>query len=99
MIKIEQSIVINRPVEDVFVYVTDNSKTAEWQSGLKESTVVSEGPLAVGSIIKDIRTLAGMEMDSTVEVTAFERNKKFGLKVQSGPVPFELIQTFEAVEG
>lgn len=99
MIKIEQTLKINRPLEEVYAYVTDNSKTAEWQSGLKESSVISDGPFGVGSQIKDVRTLAGRELESNVEVTAFEPNKKFGLKALSGPVQFEITQTFEAVDG
>ena len=95
MIKIERSIVINRPVEEVFAYATDSKNNAKWQSGLKESTLTSDGPLGVGSMIKDVRTLAGRDMESMVEVTAYEPSKQFNLKVTSGPVPFVITQTFE----
>ncbi len=50
MIKIERSIVINRPIEEVFTYATESKNTAKWQSGLKESTLVSDGPLGAGSL-------------------------------------------------
>lgn len=34
MIKAEKSIVINRPIEEVFAYVSDQRNGPQWQSGL-----------------------------------------------------------------
>ncbi len=39
----------------------------------------------------------GRDMDSKLQVTAYEMNKKFAGKVVAGPVPFEISQTFEPV--
>ena len=95
MIKAEHSIIINRPVGEVFDFVTDPAKNAQWQEGLVESRLASPGPMKAGSQVVDVRKFLGRDMESTLEVTALEANKRFVQKVITGPLPFEIIQTFE----
>ena len=51
--------------------------------------------MEVGTQITDLRKFLGRNMDSKLEVTVFEPNKRFVQKVISGPIPFEIIQTFD----
>ncbi len=95
MIKIELSIVINRPVAEVFAFATNPANNVKWQEGLVESRMASSGPMGVGAQVVDVRKFLGRDMDSKLEVTAFEPNKKFSEKVVSGPLKFEIMQTFE----
>ena len=95
MVKVEFSKMINRPVEEVFTFVTDPANNARWQDGLVESRVTSSGPMGVGTQVTDVRKFLGRDMDSKLEVTAFEPNKKFAQKVVKGPLPFEIIMTLE----
>ena len=99
MIKVELNIEIQRPVAEVFAFVTNPANDAKWQEGLIESRLVSEGPMGVGSKLHDARKFLGMKMESDLEVTGYEPNKLFSLKVASGPMQFEIKQTFEAVGG
>ena len=43
MTKLEQSVVINRPTEEVFAFVTDIEKLPQWMSELVEAKQTSEG--------------------------------------------------------
>lgn len=95
MVKVELSVVINRPVPEVFAYITNPANNATWQEGLVESRLESPGPMGVGAKVTDVRKFLGRDMNSKLEVTAFEPNKKFVEKVVSGPLQFEIIQTFE----
>jgi len=95
MIKVELSVVIDRPLEEVFAFATNPANNAKWQEGLVESRLVSSGHIGVGSQITDVRKFLGRDMDSKLEVTAYELNKKFSEKVVSGPLQFEIIETFE----
>ena len=95
MIKVELSVVINRPVAEVFAFVTDPANSAKWQEGLVESRLTSSGPMGVGAEITDVRKFLGRDMDSKLEVTEFVPNKKFSEKVVSGPLKFEISQSFE----
>jgi hypothetical protein len=51
--------------------------------------------MGVGAQLVDIRKFLGRDMESKLDVTAYEPNKKFAQKVSSGPLPFELMMTFE----
>src|SRR5512139_993773 len=95
MITVERSVVINKPVAEVFSYVSDNSNDSKWQAGV-ESVILDGPPNVVGSKYTEVRKFMGQEMKSTLEVTAFMANTKIAAKVIKGPVPFEATITFEA---
>ncbi|NIM94393.1 MAG: hypothetical protein GTO18_11890 [Anaerolineales bacterium] len=99
MTTIEHSIVIDRPVEEVFAYVSDWGKQADWQPDILESKVITEGPIGVGSKAQEVRQFLGRKMETIIEVTAYEKDKSFTIKSNEGPVAFEAVQTFERVEG
>lgn len=99
MFKVEISTVINRPVDEVFAFITDASNNTKYQEGLIESRLETPGPIGVGSQATDVRKFLGRQIESKMEVTVFEPGKRFGLKSVSGPIPFELLHTFEPVEG
>lgn len=95
MITVERSVVIDRPVAEVFAYVSDSSNDPMWQTGVE--SVSLEGPASVvGSRYTEVRKFMGQEMRSTLEVTAFVPDTRIAAKVVKGPVPFEATITFEA---
>lgn len=55
MVKIEHSVVINRPVAEVFAYVTRPENTPRWQSGMLASQQISDGAMGVGTIFTEVR--------------------------------------------
>jgi len=95
MIKVEHSVVINRPVPEVFAFVTDPANNAKWQEGLVESRMASAGTMGVGTQLTDVRKFLDQDMESKLEVLVYEPNKRFMQKVISGPIPFEIIETFD----
>jgi hypothetical protein len=100
MVKVEHSVIINRPVAEVFAFVADPANNVKWQDGLVESRLAAASPMEVGSQIIDVRKFLGREMESRLEVLVFEPNKRLMQKVISGPFQFEIIQTFDpAVDG
>lgn len=86
MIKIESSVTINRPVEDVFEFVADNDNDTLWQSGVLVSEQPS-GPMGVGATYKQVSKIVGRKIESTIEVTEFDPNRRFAFKTTSGPLP------------
>jgi len=99
MVRIEFSLVVERPAEEVFAYLTDPERLPEWQAGVLEARKESSEPMGVGTRMQDVRTFLGRKIDSTVEVTAYDPPKVFGLKTVTGPVPFEITHTLEAANG
>jgi uncharacterized membrane protein len=98
MIDVEKSIIIQRPVEDVFNYVSDLAHSAEWQSGLTEVRQITEQPLGVGTRYALVRTFMGRKMEASNEITEFTPNVKVGFKTISGPIPLEASYQFYTAE-
>jgi len=93
IIRVDSSIVIDRPPEEVFAYATDPAHTPEWQSSALETSV--DGPVQAGASGKEVRKFLGRRMESTMKIEAFEPPRRFALQVTSGPVPFHVEQTVE----
>jgi uncharacterized protein YndB with AHSA1/START domain len=98
MIKVERSVTINKPVEEVYAFFSNPENASEWQGGV-ESTEYHGPPEEVGTQYTEVRKFMGREMKTTLEITALEENKKYAAKTLSGPVPYDVTITFEAVPG
>lgn len=98
MIKVEKSIVINKPVEEVFNFVTGADNYTKWQAAVEQ---VIEGGLrnTVGSQFTEVRRFMGQEMRTTLQLIEFVPNAKWAAKVVKGPVPYEVNMTFQSVAG
>ena len=98
MIRVEKSVVINKPVEEVFGYLIAEGNGTKWQNGVVD--VIDEGPRnIVGSRYTEVRKFMGQEMRSTMELTEFVPNARYAGKVLKGTVPYEFIITLESVDG
>ena len=49
MIRIETSIVINRPVKEVFAFLSNFENWPKWSPGLLENKKTSDGPISRGT--------------------------------------------------
>lgn len=96
MIEIEKSAVINRPVEDVFAYVTDVENEPQWISEVMKVRMTSDGPVGVGTTYDNIVQFLGREIVDPHEVVQYEPNSKFAFKSYSGQISFEGTHSFEA---
>jgi len=99
MFKIETSIVVNRPVEEVFAVLSNVENNLKWSSGFLEAKKTSAGPIGVGTIWRVVQKGLGQRMEGEVEVTEYESNRNCAMKSKSGPIPVEIRQTYEPVEG
>ena len=98
MAKVEISTVINRPVEEVFAFLSNQDNNPKWQSGAVEVKKTSDGPIGVGTTWRSVGTFLGRRIESEEEITEYEPNRKYTTKSKSGPFPFESRTTFERVE-
>jgi uncharacterized membrane protein len=99
MTQIERSIVIDRPVEDVFAFTHDISKNTLWQTTLVESKPLTDGPLQVGSRWQDARRFLGKRVETVMELTEYEPSRSSAMKMVEGPVPLEARYQLEPVNG
>jgi uncharacterized membrane protein len=99
MATLEISTVINRPLEEVFAFLSNPENGPKWSSGSSDVTIMSAGPIGVGSTYRSVRTFLGRRIESEIEVTAYEPNRSYATKSTSGPFPMESRVTFERAEG
>jgi uncharacterized protein YndB with AHSA1/START domain len=97
MAKIQQSITINQPVEQVFGFVRDTRNTTRWHPSLTEARATLDGPAQVGTQITEVRTFIGRKMESTFEIVEMEPNTRIVMKSESGPFPLKVTMTFETL--
>jgi carbon monoxide dehydrogenase subunit G len=88
MSKIVRSVEIERPIEEVFEFANDPAKDVLWQTTLVESEQLTEGPLQIGSRVREERRFLGVKLETTWEVTEYEPPTRSAIKAISGPVPF-----------
>ena len=89
------SIIIHRPIEEVFAYVSNLQNGPQWQTGLFEVRRLTQGSLGIGSQFTSVRKFLGRKLEGGVEIVAYEPNSKTTIKSTSGSVPFEQSFLFE----
>ena len=99
MIRLEHSVVIKRPIEEVFAFVTDFDNLPQWDPAVLEAKITSEGPVGVGTTLREVFLLLGRKVELPGEITEYEPNRKFGFKATSGPMPAEVTMTLEPAGG
>lgn len=99
MLRIDKSVVINRPVEEVFAFVSPGENWSQWATELVETRKTSEGPMDVGTTYVHVAQMLGRRIENGYEVTEYEPNRKVSMKATSGSIPADVALTFEPAEG
>jgi uncharacterized membrane protein len=99
MTTIERSIVIGRPIEQVFSFVHEPQNDAAWQTTLIESAQLDDGPLKVGAQIRERRRFLGIQVEMTKEITEYEPFTRSAFKMVAGGAPMSGAYKLESVEG
>ena len=97
MTRFEQSVVINRPSEQVFDFLANPLNDPQWSSASVEMRKTSGGPVGVGATFRQVGRFLGRRLEFALEVTAYEPNRRFGMKVTAGPIKFAGIRELETV--
>jgi carbon monoxide dehydrogenase subunit G len=84
VIRIEHSLEISRPPEEVFALLVDLDRLPDWQSSAIEAR--SDGPLELGSLVHEKRRFLGRELADELEVVAFDPPRRLTLRSQGGPL-------------
>ncbi|MEK7276284.1 MAG: SRPBCC family protein [Chloroflexota bacterium] len=99
MAKLESSITINRPIEEVFAFVSDMNNSAKYQSGIIEAKMTSDGPVRVGTTYRYVSQIIGQKMETNGEVTAYEPPTLWSWKATKSPFPLQGGMALESVVG
>jgi uncharacterized protein YndB with AHSA1/START domain len=80
------TIEIARPPDEVFAYVTDPSRFAEWQEGVASGRIEGGGPPATGSRYTTTRRIGGAERTTTSEITEISPPRSWAVHGLDGPI-------------
>lgn len=94
MFQTNNSIMINRPPQEVFDAITNPEKVALWQNMTDSVEFPSNGDVGVGSTMKVLARFLGRKFETELEVTAWEPPYRFGWKNEK-PYPTEVTNTLE----
>jgi uncharacterized protein YndB with AHSA1/START domain len=99
VVRADASILVERPIEEVFAYLTDLECVPEWQTNVLFLQLDVPGRLRVGARLIELRKFLGRKVESVVEVTEYDPPHRYTTRVQSGPIPFEISNVFSEAEG
>ena len=86
MIKLAQSVTVNRPVAEVWKFISNFENTTRWSRGVLEARQTSDGPIGVGSTLQTVVKAFGRRRTADYLVTEYEPNRAFAFEVTSGPM-------------
>ena len=91
---------IDRPVEDVFAFVTDPRRLPEWQTTTVSVVQEPDGPMREGTRLRELhRAPLGRDLESLVEVARYEPDRRFDLRMLEGPLLLDGNFGFERAGG
>ena len=100
MINVQESIVINRPVDEVFAFVANFENHPKWESNFQKVKLLSSTPSGVGTTYQCDMKLPGQTATSKFEITEYEVNKKIAFEGEpAGPAKPDGSFLFDAVPG
>ena len=101
MINIERSVTINRPIQEVFAFVTDIENCPKWFPHIIEAGRTSSGPIGIGTNEYEIifKYYFIVKAKNISLVTDYQLNKKISRKITSSFFPeWKSTFTFDTVE-
>jgi uncharacterized membrane protein len=85
---------IDRPVAEVFAYLTDVRNVPQWQESAVSADWIDEGRR-----FREKRHFMGRTAELELEVTALEPQRRFDVRAVKAPVKFEIRHSLEGLDG
>ena len=96
--KVQHAICINLPVEEVFAYMSNLEKLADWSGFVLSSRKISNGEMLVGTIIQCTILILGTQFDTAYEIVECKPNCYFSYKSIMGIASSFTCIRFETID-
>ena len=96
MAKVETNIVVNRPVGEVFQFISANENALQWQPGLLETRITNDVQ-GVGKTWIDVVQFLGRRMEVPFRLADWQPDRKISFQSTGGPIPMQGSYGFEPV--
>lgn len=98
MASFENTVTIQRPVEDVFAFLADFENIPKWNYAIVETKKVSPGPVGVGTAYRQTRSVP-RSSEEGFQVTVFEPASRLEVQGKIGPFRARLSYVLEPTGG
>lgn len=95
MVDVAASVMVARPVAEVFAFVTDAAKEPLWHTALREATQTSHGPMGVGTTFRVRYDATTGIPDGTRVIRRFERDRLLAADSEAGTMKSTVTYHFE----
>jgi uncharacterized protein YndB with AHSA1/START domain len=98
MIRVEESVEISRPVEEVFSYTSNPENFPQWAATVKEVRrhAPGPGPLREGGRFTATQQALGRRFEAPFEVIDYEPNRRYAHRgTEEHPVPVTMVFAYE----
>ena len=97
MINLDLSTLIDRPVKDVFAFVTNPENMSKWNSAVVSMQQITPGAVGMGTKFKNVGEMMGRRIEGEMQVVAFEPDSKYGFQMNAGPMQVNANLLFKTV--
>ncbi len=95
--KIEHTVVINRPIAEIFTFLSKAENMPRWAKYITDAAQTSDGAVDVGTTCYVVSKMMGMQVKQDFTVTECVPDSVYAAKSTSGPVPMESRYRFRHV--
>ena len=97
MINLDLGTLIDKPIRDVFAFVSNPNNMSKWNSAVVSLQQVTPGEVGVGTKFKTVGEMMGRRIEGEMQITAYEPDTKCGFQVKAGPMQVDMTMTFKTV--
>ncbi|MGG0718996.1 SRPBCC family protein [Robertmurraya massiliosenegalensis] len=98
MADFQSSIIIRKPVEEVFKYLLTLENIPEIMPNVVKLEKLTEGPIKKGTKLLETRNVRGRETKAEIEMTEYERNQIYQTKSVAGGITITYTYLFATIE-
>ncbi|MBI5965882.1 MAG: SRPBCC family protein [Chloroflexi bacterium] len=97
MINLDFSTLIDRPVKDVFMFVSDPNNMSKWNSAVVSIQQITPGAVGIGTKFKTVGEAMGRRLEGELQVQTYEPETKCGFQLNAGPMQMNLTLSLKSV--
>ena len=97
--KVEQSVIINLPTDEIFAYVSNLENLADWSGVVISARKISSEETLVGTTVRCTIRVLGRWFDNTFEIVECVSSRYLTIKSITGVAPILICYRFEPAEG
>ncbi len=97
MINLDFGVLVDRPIKDVFAFVSNPNNMSQWNSAVVSLQQATPGAVGVGTKFKTVGEMMGRRIEGEMQVAIYEPDIKCGFQLQAGPMQVNLTLAFKTV--